>query len=258
VAKLTLNKIERDTLFKKLARCRVTERVESGAFDRYAVVSSVTNSDLSRSMPLSDKRASWSLLVQDNTQEGFVDVDLAVVSDEALSPEFVHEKIYPRASCANHFRQHLLRYFGNHLLGPVLRTIARQQQQSTRQPFLAGVEQLVHQVLFDAVVSSQCVRYEAVGELVFLVEHANHLVSLNAEHGGEGNRGRRSHANTLARKAPFPEKIAWSQYRYDGFFAGLVDHRKLHTAILNVHDLRCGIALHEDRFLSLKLGYLSP
>jgi hypothetical protein len=49
-------------------------------------------------MPHSDKRASWSLLVQDNTQEGFVDVDLTVVLDEAQFPEFVHEKIDPRAS----------------------------------------------------------------------------------------------------------------------------------------------------------------
>jgi hypothetical protein len=38
-------------------------------------------------------RESSSLLVQDNTQEGIVDVDLAVVFDEAQFPEFVHEKI---------------------------------------------------------------------------------------------------------------------------------------------------------------------
>jgi hypothetical protein len=35
------------------------------------------------------------LLVKDNTQEGIVDVDLAVVLDEAQFPEFVHEKINP-------------------------------------------------------------------------------------------------------------------------------------------------------------------
>ena len=34
-----------------------------------------------------------SLLVEDNTQEGIVDVDLAVVSDEAQFPELVHEQI---------------------------------------------------------------------------------------------------------------------------------------------------------------------
>jgi len=34
-----------------------------------------------------------SLLVQDNAQEGIVDLDLAVVSNEAQFPELVHEQI---------------------------------------------------------------------------------------------------------------------------------------------------------------------
>ena len=51
--------------------------------------------------------------MQDNTQEGFVDADLAIVLDEAQFPEFVHEKIDPGPRCADHLRQHLLRYFGN-------------------------------------------------------------------------------------------------------------------------------------------------
>jgi len=66
-------------------------------------------------MPLFDKRESWCLLVQDNAQEGIIDVDLAVVLDEAQFPEFVHEKIDPGPRRANHLRQHLLRYFGQHL-----------------------------------------------------------------------------------------------------------------------------------------------
>ena len=65
-------------------------------------------------------RAKVSLLVQDNSQEGFVDADLAVVLDEASLPKFVHEKINSGPGCANHLRQHLLRYFGKHLLRLVL------------------------------------------------------------------------------------------------------------------------------------------
>jgi hypothetical protein len=42
-----------------------------------------------------------------------MDVDLAVVLDEAQFPEFVHEKIDPRSRCANHLCQRLLRYLGN-------------------------------------------------------------------------------------------------------------------------------------------------
>src|SRR5882762_11914853 len=194
-------------------------------------------------MPLSDKCKSWCLLVQDNTQEGIVDLDLAVVLDEAQFPELVHEKIDPRPRCANHFRQHLLRYSGKHLLMLALRAIAREQQQSARQPFLAGVEELVDQVLLDSYVSRKHISDEAVGELVFLAERADHLVFLNDEHGGRCNRGRSRHANGLARKAPFPQKIARSKHRQNSFFAGLMDDSKLHTAFLNVHYVLRGVAL---------------
>src|SRR5229473_7546614 len=126
-------------------------------------------------MPFSDKCKSWCLLVQDNTQEGIVDVDLAVVLDEAQLPEFVHEKIDSRPRCANHFRQHLLRYFGKHLLRFGFLAVASEQQKSPSQPFLARIEKLVDQILFDSDVPRKHIRHEAVGESMFSVEHANHL-----------------------------------------------------------------------------------
>ena len=54
------------------------------------------------------RHAKVNLVVQDNAEEGIVDVDLPVVLDEAQSPEFVHEKIDPGPRCANHPRKHLL------------------------------------------------------------------------------------------------------------------------------------------------------
>src|SRR5260370_20039860 len=98
---------------------------------------------------------------------------------------------------------------------------------------------------------------EAVGELVFPVEHADHLEFVNEEHGGWCNRGRSRYGNGLTCKATFPKKIARSQNGHNGFFAGLIDHRKLHTAFLNVHDILRGIALREHGFFRSKLGYLS-
>ncbi len=83
--------------------------------------------------------------MQDNTQEGIVDLDLAVVSNEAQFPELVHEQIDSRPRRANHLRQHFLRYFGKHPLRLARRAIAREQQQSASQPFLGGVEELVDQ-----------------------------------------------------------------------------------------------------------------
>ena len=121
-----------------------------------------------------------------------------------------------------------------------------EQQQSARQPLLAGVEELVHQVLLDSSVSCQHISDEAVGELVFLVQHANHLVFLDEEHGGRGNRGRRRHANGPAGNAPFPQKIALSKDRHNGFFARLVNNGELCTAFLNVNHTRGTIALGVD------------
>src|SRR5712664_3267013 len=198
------------------------------------------------------------LVVEDYAQERIVDVDLAVVLDKAQFPEFVHEKIDAGPRCADHLRQHLLRYFGKHLLSLARRAIAREQQQGARQTLLAGVEELVYQVLLDSRVSRKHVSDKAVGELVLPVEHANHLVFLYDEHGGGRNRGCSRDATGLARKAPFPKKIARFKDRHNGYFAGLVDHSKLHTAFLNVHDILRGIALREDGFFCAKFFNLPP
>jgi hypothetical protein len=99
---------------------------------------------------------------------------------------------------------------------------------------------------------------EPVGKLVFPVEHANHLAFLNDKYAGGRNRGRSRHADGLARKAAFPKEVTRPQNRHNGFFAGFIDHSKLHTAFLNVHDILCRIALREDGFFSSKLANLSP
>jgi hypothetical protein len=83
--------------------------------------------------------------VQDNTQEGFVDADLAAsVLDEAQVPEFVHEKVDSGARCSDHFRQSFLRCSGNHSFGLVLLAIASEQKKRAGQTFLAGVEEMVY------------------------------------------------------------------------------------------------------------------
>jgi len=57
------------------------------------------------------------LFVQDDTGEGIVDLNLAVVFDKAQFPEFAHEKIDSETRCSDHLRQHLLRYFGKRVVG---------------------------------------------------------------------------------------------------------------------------------------------
>ena len=56
-----------------------------------------------------DKRERRYLVVEDNTDEGRVDVETFIaVFNEAEFPEFVHEKIHPRPRGPNHFSEHLL------------------------------------------------------------------------------------------------------------------------------------------------------
>ena len=110
-----------------------------------------------------------------------MDVESAIVLNEAQFPEFVHEKIDPGARCPDHFRQHLLRYFGKHFLRLGFLAIASEQQKSAGQPFLAGVKELIDQILLDSDVPRKHISHEAVGERMFSVEHANHLVFFNNE-----------------------------------------------------------------------------
>src|SRR5271170_690455 len=52
------------------------------------------------------------------------------------------------------------------------RAVARKQQQSAREALLGRVEKLIDEICFDSDVSRQHMSDEAVGELVFPVEHA--------------------------------------------------------------------------------------
>ena len=69
---------------------------------------------------------------------------------------------------------------------------------------------------------------------MLVVEHSNHLLLINDQHGGRGNGRRRPDANRLAGEASLAKKIARSQNRHDGLFAGFIDYREPHPAFLNV------------------------
>src|SRR6516225_2894887 len=83
---------------------------------------------------------------------------------------FVVKVAHAGARRADHVRERLLAHFGDHrLLLPVLAEV-RQQQQSSRQSFLAGIKQLVNQVFLDSDRASQKMRREPFGELLFVAE----------------------------------------------------------------------------------------
>ena len=122
-------------------------------------------------------RESHCLLLQDNVQQGGVDVKTAVaVFNEAEFPKFIHEEIHPAARCHDHFRQRPLRYFGKHILRLVLHAIATEQQKRAGQPFLAGVKELINRILLDSNVPRKHISQEAVGELLLSMENTNHFL----------------------------------------------------------------------------------
>lgn len=69
---------------------------------------------------------------------------------------------------------------------------------------------------------------------MFRVEHANHLAFLNAEHSGGSDGGRSRHADGLAGKAPFPQKIARSKDTYDCLFAAFVNDGEFYATFLDL------------------------
>ena len=95
--------------------------------------------------------------VQDGIQQGRVDLKIAVVIDVTQLPKPIHKVTHAGASRADHVRECLLADFSDHrLLFSLLAEI--RQQQSPRQPLLAGIEQLVDQVFLDADVrAKRCV-----------------------------------------------------------------------------------------------------
>jgi hypothetical protein len=92
------------------------------------------------------------LVVQNDAEESRVDLEATVVFDEPQFPELVHEKVHARSCRPDHVRQCFLRDPRYRSLRAGLIGVPRQQQKRPREPLLAGVEQLVDEVRFDADV----------------------------------------------------------------------------------------------------------
>ena len=89
-----------------------------------------------------------------------MDVQAAVVFNEAQLPKLVHEETHPGPRRPDHLGQGFLTDSGHDgLMLPVFAE-AGQQQQNPRQPFLAGIEELIYQVLLDPNISGQQKRHE--------------------------------------------------------------------------------------------------
>ena len=79
----------------------------------------------------------------------------AVVIDEPELAEFVHEVADSRPGGSDHSRQYFLTDFWNHRFLLAFLAKVRKQKQNPSQPLLAGIEQLIDQVLFKANIAGE-------------------------------------------------------------------------------------------------------
>jgi hypothetical protein len=94
----------------------------------------------------------------------------AVVFDEAKAAELVHEKADSRTGGTYHLRQRLLADRGNYRLGLAFLPEVSQQQERSSESFLAGIEELVYQILLDSNGARQRVGEQQFFEAGLLVK----------------------------------------------------------------------------------------
>src|ERR1700688_509358 len=189
-------------------------------------------------------------VVYDDVQEGRVNLQLAVIFDEAELAESVHEEIHPRAGGADPGRQNLLSVLGDGLHLALLAEVGEEQEQPG-EPLLARIEQLIDQIRFDLNIAGQQERHEKLGEGRFLAQHADHGRFVDSGDGGLNRRGCRRDMQRLAGQASLAKKFPAPQHGDHGFLALLGDDRDLHLALLDIENRIGPVSLQEDGFSRL-------
>src|SRR5260370_24067874 len=176
------------------------------------------------------------LVVQNYTKQRAVDLQptlrAAGVIDKTEFSEPVHEKAHPRTSGPDHLGQALLTDFGDHRLGHTFLAEMSEQKKDSSQPLLAGVKQLVDQILFVADIPRQQIRHEQIGKRVLAVQRIHHRFLVDPQNLAIRHRRRRSHAQGLTCQSTFAKEVSVRQHADARFSAGLGDDGELHFALL--------------------------
>jgi hypothetical protein len=184
--------------------------------------------------------------------------DIAVVLNEPQLTETIHEEIYARPGCANHFRQHFLTHSGDDLIRSFFFAKLRQEKKNSGQPFLTGIEELVHQVFLNPGVAGQKMGNKNIREFVLLAEGAHHFFPVNFEQNAGHDRDGTGHPQRVrCSNAFFAAKLIVAQQGDSCFFPCSGYYAEPDPATLNIEDTVGSVTLGECLLFAGKM-YDSP
>ena len=146
-----------------------------------------------------------------------MDLDAAVVFDEAELAKAIHEEADAGPGGADHLCQSFLCDPRNQALQLTWLTKFGHQQENPRQSLFAGVEKLIDKIGLGSHAPGQQEFQEHFGERVLLVHHADHLFPFYAERTTEGSgSGSGQVQPTPARQRLLSNEFPGGEKRYGG------------------------------------------
>src|SRR6185437_10780242 len=189
------------------------------------------------------------LFVKNKVQQGLVNLDMAVIANKAQLPEPVHEKADARSRGAYHLGQGFLADLGDDRLGLPLLAIICQQQKKSRQPPLAGIEQLVNQVSLNPDGSVQDMGHEHLREGGVFLNEADHCGLFNPHYRGIGHSRNGHQALELAGHAGFAKEFVRAYDGSDRFLAPVRNDCHLELAFVDIENGISAISLRKNNVI---------
>jgi hypothetical protein len=180
-----------------------------------------------------------------------VDVQAAIVVDEAQLSELIQKETHPGPRGADHLGQRFLTDPRNHQLLLPFFTKMGQQQEHPRQPLFARIKELINQVRFDPNIAGQQIRHKQRRKRRLGVEHLEHRGLLNPRQGAVGERRGCRHAQRLSGQAALPKEGPGFEDGDHRFLATHGDDRELYLPVLDLEHRVGPIALRKDPALRL-------
>src|SRR5450631_576241 len=122
----------------------------------------------------------------------------------------------------------------------------RQQQEQPGKAFFTRIEQLIHEVCFDAEGPAKKMRDEHLGERGFLMDHPDDSGFFQPHDDRLRQRRDRRYSPRLAGKTSFAEEFVRSMNCDNCFLALLRNDGELHLAVLEEEDRIRRVSLRKD------------